>query len=63
MLSISPDTAAFLHRLLNALSSNGDSVAVVDQDGHRQTTYKELFTLACQVVGYLQESSTRHTRL
>ena len=54
MLSISPDTATFLHRLLNALSSNGDSVAVIDQDGHRQTTYKELFALACQVVGYLQ---------
>ena len=55
MYSITPDTAKFLHRLLNALLSNQDGVAVVDQNGRRQTTYRELYTIACQVVGYLQE--------
>ena len=52
-----PNTAKFILRLLDSLKTNEDKIAVVDQNGQRQTTYKELFTMACRVVGYLQQKN------
>jgi len=45
----------FIKRLLNAIQANLESIAVVDHDGQRQTTYRQLYTMACQVAGYLQQ--------
>ncbi len=50
-------TAKFIVRLLDSLKTHEDKVAVVDQNGQRQTTYKELFTMACRVAGYLQQKN------
>ena len=52
-----PNTAKFILRLLDSLKTNEDKIAVVDQNGQRQTTYKELFTMACRVTGYLQKKN------
>ena len=52
-----PDTAKFIIRLLDSFKGNEDKIAVVDQNGQRQTTYKDLFTMACRVVGYLQQKN------
>ena len=52
-----PNTAKFILRLLDSLKTNEDKIAVVDQNGQRQTTYKELFTMACRVAGYLQQKN------
>ncbi len=51
------NTAKFILRLLDSLKTNEDKIAVVDQNGQRQTTYKELFTMACRVAGYLQQKN------
>ena len=51
------NTAKFLVRLLDSLKTHEDKIAVVDQNGQRQTTYKELFTMACRVTGFLQEKN------
>ena len=51
------NTAKFILRLLDSLKTNEDKIAVVDQNGQRQTTYKELFTMACRVAGYLQQNN------
>ena len=46
--------AKFILRLLDSFKTNEDKIAVVDQDGQRQTTYKQLLTMARRVAGYLQ---------
>ena len=51
------NTAKFILRLLDSFKTNEDKIAVVDQNGQRQTTYKELFTMACRVAGYLQKKN------
>ena len=51
------NTARFILRLLDSFKKNEDKIAVVDQNGQRQTTYKELFTMACRVAGYLQQKN------
>ncbi len=51
------NTAKFILRLLDSLKTNEDKISVVDQNGQRQTTYKELFTMACRVAGYLQQKN------
>ena len=50
-------TAKFIVRLLDSLKTHEDKIAVVDQNGQRQTTYKELFTMACKVAGYLLQKN------
>ena len=52
-----PNTSKFILRLLDSFKANEDKVAVVDQNGQRHTTYKELFTMACRVAGYLQQKN------
>ena len=52
-----PNTAKFILRLLDSFKANEDKIAVVDQNGQRQTTYKELFKMACRVAGYLQQKN------
>ena len=52
-----PNTSKFILRLLDSLKTNENKIAVVDQNGQRQTTYKELFTMACRVTGYLQKKN------
>ena len=52
-----PNTAKFILRLLDSLKTNEDKIAVVDQNGQRQTTYKDLFTMACRVTGFLQKKN------
>ena len=52
-----PNTAKFILRLLDSFKTNEDKIAVVDQNGQRQTTYKELYTMACRVAGYLQQKN------
>ena len=44
------DISKFILRLLDSLKNNEDKIAVVDQNGQRQTTYKELLTMACRVI-------------
>ena len=51
------NTAKFILRLLDSFKTNENKIAVVDQNGQRQTTYKELFTMACRVAGYLQQKN------
>lgn len=51
------NTAKFILRLLDSFKTNENKIAVVDQNGQRQTTYKELFTMACRVAGYLQQEN------
>lgn len=51
------NTAKFIVRLLDSLKTHEDKIAVVDQNGQRQTTYKELFTMACKVAGYLLQKN------
>ena len=48
------NNAKFILRLLDSFKTNEDKIAVVDQDGQRQTTYKQLLTMARRVAGYLQ---------
>ena len=50
-------TAKFIVRLLDSLKTHEDKIAVVDQNGQRQTTYKEFFTMACKVAGYLLQQN------
>ena len=45
----------FIHQLLNTVANFEGKVAIVDQNGDRRTTYKELFTLARQVAAYIKE--------
>ena len=52
-----PNTAKFILRLLDSLKTNEDKIAVVDQNGQRQTTYKDLFIMARRVAGYLQQKN------
>ena len=52
-----PTTAKFILRLLDSFKTNEDKIAVVDQNGQRQTTYKDLFTMACRVTGFLQKKN------
>ena len=52
-----PTTAKFILRLLDSFKTNEDKMAVVDQNGQRQTTYKDLFIMACRVAGYLQQKN------
>ena len=52
-----PNTAQFILRLLDSLKTNEDKIAIVDQNGQRQTTYHELYTMACSVAGYLQQKN------
>ena len=49
------NNAKFILRLLDSFKANEGKIAVVDHNGQRQTTYKELFTNACRVAGYLQQ--------
>ena len=51
------NTAKFILRLLDSFKTNENKIAVVDQNGQRQTTYKELFNMACRVAGYLQQEN------
>ena len=39
------------------MKNHEDKIAVVDQNGQRQTTYKELFEMSCRVAGYLQQKN------
>ena len=50
-------SAKFILRLLDSFKTNEEKIAVVDQNGQRQTTYKELFTNACKVACYLQQKN------
>ena len=52
-----PNTAKFILRLLDSLKTNEDKIAIVDQNGQRQTTYHELYTMTCRVAGYLQQKN------
>jgi len=51
------NTAKFILRLLDSFKKNEDKIAVVDQNGQRQTTYRQLLTMACRVAGYLQQKN------
>ena len=54
MFSRKPMTAKFILRLLDSIYDNQNSVALVDQNGQRETTYWELYILACRVAGYIR---------
>lgn len=49
------NTSKFILNLLDSLKTNEDKIAVVDRNGRRQTTYKDLFSKSCCVAGYLQQ--------
>ena len=49
--------AKFILRLLDSFKTNEDKIAVVDQNGQRQTTYRQLLTMALRVAGYLQQKN------
>ena len=49
--------AKFILRLLDSFKTNEDKIAVVDQNGQRQTTYRQLLTMVCRVAGYLQQKN------
>ena len=49
--------AKFILRLLDSFKTNEDMIAVVDQNGQRQTTYRQLLTMALRVAGYLQQKN------
>jgi acyl-coenzyme A synthetase/AMP-(fatty) acid ligase len=49
--------AIFILRLLDSFKTNEDKIAVVDQNGQRQTTYRQLLTMALRVAGYLQQKN------
>ena len=45
----------FIQQLFSVCANHEDKTAIVDRNGDRQTTYKQLFTLACQVAAYINE--------
>ena len=49
-----PTTAKFILRLLDSIQTNQNSIALVDQNGQRETTYWELYIMACRVAGYIR---------
>ena len=51
------NNAIFILRLLDSFKTNEDKIAVVDQNGQRQTTYRQLLTMALRVAGYLQQKN------
>ncbi len=46
--------ARFICRLIESFKKNHEKIAVIDQDGQRQTTYGDFFTMTLRVAGYLQ---------
>nr|MCR4660897.1 amino acid adenylation domain-containing protein [Clostridia bacterium] len=49
----------YLQPLMESFKTNSKYVAIVDEGGKRQTTYKELYDLTCKVVGYLKEKKIK----
>ena len=47
------NNAIFIKWLLDSVENYPQRVAVIDQRGNRKTTYKELYEMACRVVGYV----------
>ncbi len=45
----------FIERLKKTVSEHPDRIAVVDRDGMRSTSYKDIFDYAMRVNHYLQE--------
>ncbi len=57
-------TAKFILRLLDSIQTNRNSVALVDQNGQRETTYWELYIMACRIVGYIRSKDIpAHSRI
>ena len=46
--------ARFICRLIDSFENNREKIAVIDQNGSRQTTYRDFYTTALRVAGYLQ---------
>lgn len=46
--------ARFICRLIDSFSKNAESIAVIDQNGGRQTTYSKFYTTSLRVASYLQ---------
>ena len=46
--------ARFIHRLIDSFKNNHNKIAVIDQNGTRQTTYGDFYTTALRVAAYLQ---------
>lgn len=49
--------ARFICRLIDSFKNNHGKIAVIDQNGMRQTTYEELLLMSCKVAGFLQEKN------
>ena len=47
-------TANFIIRLLDSIQANQNRIALVDQNGQRETTYWELYVMACRVATYIR---------
>lgn len=53
MIAADTRTAIFVRWLLESCTRDSKKVAVIDREGMRQTTYGELYEMACRVVAYL----------
>ena len=45
--------ARFICRLIDSFENNREKIAVIDQDGKRETTYGGLYQMACRVAAYI----------
>ena len=54
MVKPNSKTAIFIKWLLDSITKDANKIAVIDGDGKRETTYGELYDMACRVVAYLE---------
>ncbi len=52
MVTTDSKTAIFIKWLVDSFENCPQKIAVIDDAGKRKTTYKELYVMACRVVGY-----------
>ena len=55
MVTTDSKTAIFIKWLVDSFEKCPQKIAVIDDAGKRKTTYKELYVMACRVVGYTRK--------
>lgn len=55
MVKTDSKTALFVKRLVDSFENSPQTIAVIDCAGKRETTYEELYIMACRVAGYIQK--------
>lgn len=55
MVKTDSNTALFIKWIVDAFENCSQKTAIIDHAGERETTYEELYIMACRVVGYIDK--------